>query len=203
MLHPFLHDRGKNEEAGIRFRQQEVAQRTLARESPRESRRRPVARCPWSSRDFANPRRSADARAPRCASSEAKFFATVDLPSFGSTEMTPTTFGLRSPSDKSTRDLGGAQGLGEAGERMIDRIPLQRIRRMNSPRILASRRFRSWRSPSCRRPAACPENSRPSSSRTCDATRNTRSRYSRSAPRPEPTMAPNTSDSARTRPRLG
>ena len=33
-------------------------------------------------------------------------------------------------------DLRGAQGLGEAGEGMIDRIPLQGIRRMNLLRIL-------------------------------------------------------------------
>ena len=54
------------------------------------------------------------ARAPRWASSEAKFLATVDLPSLGSAEMTPTTFGCCGRQRQIDRDLGRAQRLGEA-----------------------------------------------------------------------------------------
>ena len=100
----FLMTAGRTKRPGIRLRQQKIAQRTFAAnrfEKPGLG----LARDASGQARVAQVAVDQQARAPRCASSEAKFLATVDLPSFGSTEMTPTIFGLRSPSARSTATL--------------------------------------------------------------------------------------------------
>ena len=202
MLHPLLDDRGKNKEP-------ESGSTATARASGRSRRiassspPRLGARCREVKPGLRRSPSISTARAPRWASSEAKFLATVDLPSLGSAEMTPMTFGLRVAKRQIDRDLGRAQRLGEARERMVDRIALQRIGDMDLPGIpdlafgaLDDRR-RFDRLAACRGIRGRVRRERAA------AMRNTRSRYSRNAPRPAPTIAPITSDSARMRLRLG
>ena len=49
------------------------------------------------------------------------------MPSLGSTEMIPITFGLTTAQRQIDRDFGGPQGLGETRQGMVERIAQQRI----------------------------------------------------------------------------
>ena len=135
MLHPLLDDRGKNEEAGIRFRQQEIAQRTLAPnrlENPGVGLPRHVPGQAGISQirvDQQTP--GAEMREERGEILRNRRLALFRQHGNDADDLRPAV-----PERQIDGDLRRAQGLGEAGEGMIDRIPLQGIRRINSLRIL-------------------------------------------------------------------
>ena len=104
---------------------------------------------------------------------------------------------------KIDRDLGRAQRLGELRQRMVDRVAQQRVRRSASRLERPEARPSALSATVALTACSSPRKSRPRSSRTSAATRKTRSRYSRSAPRPPPTIAPSSNDSARIVPRCG